>query len=109
MIYSIEYRYNDEMRTKCFRVDANGDLVPSECMKIEIDDPVTGKSDSGNSGIRGLGDVVSAVTKSLGIKECGGCAKRREALNKLVPFKNENPGAPAQHPAGDAPGEKSDG
>ena len=59
--------------------------------------------------ILGLGDVVSAVTKSLGIKECGGCAKRREALNKLVPFKNENPGAPAQHPAGDAPGEKSDG
>lgn len=58
---------------------------------------------------RGLGDVVAAVTKTLGIKTCGGCAKRREALNKLVPFKNENPGAPAQHPAGDAPGEKSDG
>jgi hypothetical protein len=37
--------------------------------------------------MRGLGDAVAKVTKTLGIKECGGCKKRREALNKLVPFK----------------------
>lgn len=36
--------------------------------------------------IRGLGDVVHKVTSKLGIKECGGCKKRREALNKAVPF-----------------------
>ena len=36
--------------------------------------------------IRGLGDVVHKVTSKLGIRECGGCKKRREALNKAVPF-----------------------
>ena len=36
--------------------------------------------------IRGLGDVVHKVTSRLGIRECGGCKKRREALNKAVPF-----------------------
>tara|TARA_Y100000361_G_scaffold112861_1_gene103168 strand:+ start:261 stop:464 length:204 start_codon:yes stop_codon:yes gene_type:complete len=49
---------------------------------------------------RGLGDVVEAATKATGIKsvvdkvseitgrDCG-CGKRKEALNKLVPFKKE--------------------
>lgn len=32
----------------------------------------------------GLGDAVSAVTHSLGFKECGGCARRREWLNRLL-------------------------
>jgi hypothetical protein len=36
--------------------------------------------------MQGLGDAVAKVTKTLGIKECGGCKKRREALNKMVPF-----------------------
>jgi hypothetical protein len=36
--------------------------------------------------IRGLGDVVAAVTKTVGIRPCGGCQKRREALNRAVPF-----------------------
>jgi hypothetical protein len=45
--------------------------------------------------IRGLGDVVAAITKATGIdrlvkavtgkKGCG-CGKRRAALNKLMPF-----------------------
>jgi hypothetical protein len=39
----------------------------------------------------GLGDVVAAATKAIGIKPCGGCQRRREALNKLVPFV-DNPG-----------------
>jgi len=34
----------------------------------------------------GAGDVVSAVTKKLGIKECGGCAKRKAALNEKFKF-----------------------
>jgi hypothetical protein len=38
-------------------------------------------------GIRGLGDVVARVTDALGIPKCGGCAKRQELLNTLVPFK----------------------
>lgn len=49
----------------------------------------------------GLGDVVEAVTEVTGIKkavetvakatgrDCG-CRKRKEALNRLVPFKKEN-------------------
>jgi hypothetical protein len=33
--------------------------------------------------VRGLGDAVSALTHSMGIKECGGCARRREWLNRM--------------------------
>jgi len=32
---------------------------------------------------KGLGDVVHRITKKLRIKECGGCKKRREVLNKF--------------------------
>ena len=38
----------------------------------------------------GLGDTVSRVIKKVTrgkIKECGGCQKRRDILNKLVPYK----------------------
>jgi len=35
---------------------------------------------------RGLGDTISKITHALHISECGGCAKRRELLNKLVPY-----------------------
>lgn len=42
--------------------------------------------------INGLGDVVAAATKAIGIKPCGGCQQRREALNKMVPF-GDNPTA----------------
>ena len=52
----------------------------------ESAEPVDGKW-------RGLGDVVAAATKAVGIKPCGGCQKRREALNRAVPFRSsaENP------------------
>jgi hypothetical protein len=36
--------------------------------------------------MRGLGDAIHKVTSKLGIKECGGCAKRRATLNKAFPF-----------------------
>lgn len=36
---------------------------------------------------RGLGDTIAKLTKAVGIKSCGGCKKRQEALNKLVPYK----------------------
>jgi len=35
---------------------------------------------------RGLGDTVKKVTDKLGIKQCGGCKKRQETLNRLVPY-----------------------
>lgn len=41
--------------------------------------------------LQGLGDVVAAVTKRLGIPECGGCKARRAALNQTVPFKVTSP------------------
>jgi len=53
---------------------------------------------------RGLGDTVAKVTHATGIhalvqtaaravgKPCG-CAKRREALNKLLPYEQRNVGA----------------
>lgn len=47
--------------------------------------------------VSGLGDAVSWVTKKLGIKECGGCSKRKAWLNKAVPFKTQErkwPGHP---------------
>ena len=51
----------------------------------------------------GLGDVVEAVTKATGIKaatdavaratgkDCG-CKRRRDKLNKLVPFRRDTDG-----------------
>lgn len=35
---------------------------------------------------RGLGDVVAKITNAVGIKSCGGCKRRQEALNRLWPF-----------------------
>ncbi len=31
----------------------------------------------------GLGDIVSQITKQFGIKECDGCERRKEMLNRL--------------------------
>ena len=36
--------------------------------------------------MRGLGDAVARMTTAVGIKPCGGCKKRQELLNRLVPF-----------------------
>lgn len=37
--------------------------------------------------VTGLGDVVAAVTKAVGIKPCSGCKKRQAWLNKVIPFR----------------------
>jgi hypothetical protein len=39
----------------------------------------------------GLGDVVKRVTTAVGIKPCGGCQRRAEALNRLVTFQGRTP------------------
>ncbi len=40
--------------------------------------------------LTGLGDAVASIAepirKAFKIKKCGGCAKRQEMLNHLVPF-----------------------
>ena len=33
----------------------------------------------------GIGDAVAAATKAVGVKPCGGCQRRREALNRATP------------------------
>lgn len=33
--------------------------------------------------VRGLGDVVAAVTKAFGIKPCRGCRRRQNKLNEV--------------------------
>ena len=37
----------------------------------------------------GLGDTIAKVIKkTLDIRPCGGCGKRRRFLNRLVPYRN---------------------
>jgi hypothetical protein len=33
----------------------------------------------------GLGDAVAAATKAVGVKPCGGCRRRQEAMNRATP------------------------
>lgn len=49
--------------------------------------------------MRGLGDLIAAGTKAIGIQPCGGCRKRQAALNRMVPFgKKESHGSePKEH------------
>ena len=38
---------------------------------------------------RGLGDTVAKIVHAVtGIKPCGGCQKRRAALNRLMPYRS---------------------
>lgn len=37
---------------------------------------------------RGLGDTIAKITSAVGIKPCGGCKKRQEKLNDLVPYRS---------------------
>jgi len=55
--------------------------------------------------MRGAGDLVEQVTKRTGIKRlvdkvtgngCG-CSKRRDILNKLIPFRGEPNGVQSDH------------
>jgi len=48
-----------------------------------------------NNSSKGLGDTVSKVIKKVSrgkVKECAPCAKRREKLNKMFPYKNNKEG-----------------
>ena len=33
----------------------------------------------------GLGDAVAAATKAVGVKPCGGCARRQAVMNRATP------------------------
>ncbi len=36
--------------------------------------------------IKGMGDVVKAVTDAIGIEQCDTCKDRQELLNNIIPF-----------------------
>jgi hypothetical protein len=40
---------------------------------------------------KGLGDVISSVTKAIGIEECEGCKKRKDYLNVNFAFNKPKP------------------
>lgn len=47
---------------------------------------------SENKPSKGLGDTVSKIIKKVSggkIKECDDCKKRKELLNKLIPYKKK--------------------
>lgn len=35
---------------------------------------------------RGFGDTIEKLTRKLGIPSCGGCKRRRDKLNKALPY-----------------------
>ena len=40
---------------------------------------------------KGVGDTVSRIIKTVTrgkIEECGGCKKRRDTLNNMIPYRN---------------------
>jgi hypothetical protein len=39
----------------------------------------------------GLGDVIKRATSTVGIKPCGGCARRAAALNRWLAFSGRRP------------------
>jgi len=44
---------------------------------------------------RGLGDTVERIIKKVTrgkVKPCGGCKKRRELLNKMIPYEDKDNG-----------------
>jgi len=48
-----------------------------------------------NNKSRGLGDTVERIIKKVTrgkVKPCGGCKKRRELLNKMIPYEDKDNG-----------------
>lgn len=39
----------------------------------------------------GLGDVIKGVTSTVGIRPCGGCARRAAVLNRWLAFTSRRP------------------
>tara|TARA_R110002020_G_scaffold273792_1_gene488966 strand:+ start:12482 stop:12742 length:261 start_codon:yes stop_codon:yes gene_type:complete len=75
---SITWRYDDKMYTAkmtltdTVEVTSVGELKPPS---------------------KGLGDTVKKVIDKVSrgkVKPCGGCKKRQEALNKILPYKGDS-------------------
>jgi len=81
MIINVNYQFQDVSHTRCFEINGDGNLLPIDCPSFE---PPKLKQQM-NPLLVGIGDVVATATTAVGIKPCGGCAKRKAALNKATP------------------------
>jgi hypothetical protein len=72
-VVTVRYRWNGENRTRCFEI-RDGEPVLGKCAESRF-----------NQSQPGLGTVIEQGTKAVGIKPCGGCLKRKEALNAATP------------------------
>jgi hypothetical protein len=70
-VIRVRYQYGSETRLRCFTV-VGGELENIDCPPHPRD-------------VIGIGDAVAAATKAVGVKPCGGCAKRQAAMNKATP------------------------
>ena len=74
MIIKVEYTFEGEVRSRCFSVSQLGELQSAECTPISTFES------------HGLGDAVAASIQAVGgPAPCGGCAKRKAALNAATP------------------------
>lgn len=64
---------------------ANG---KQDIYRVDVIDgkPVIGELLKTIDPMAGLGDAVARVTKAMGFTPCSGCERRRQALNRIVPF-----------------------
>lgn len=69
-VLTLNYDHAGETRTACLEVTSSGGLRVVKCGRAKK--------------VRGLGDAVAAVTNAAGIKPCGGCKQRQEALNLVA-------------------------
>jgi hypothetical protein len=70
-VIRVRYQHGSETLLRCFTI-VGGELEKIECPPHPRE-------------IIGVGDAVAAATKAVGVKPCGGCAKRQAALNRATP------------------------
>lgn len=63
----IRYWHNDQHQERCFAI-VDGEPQPVPCPELP-----------------GLGDVVASATTAAGVMPCGGCLRRKQAMNRLTP------------------------
>lgn len=66
---TVSYQHQGKQRQRCFRVMPDGELGPVECKPGGV----------------GVGTAIKAATESVGIRPCGGCLRRAEALDRATP------------------------
>lgn len=72
-VLTVRFRWNDKDRVRCFRI-LEGELLASPCPE-----------NRSHQNPPGLGTMIERGTKAIGIKPCGSCLRRKEALNRATP------------------------